>query len=180
MHTRIGYLTILTVTAGLILAACGGGAGSGPANTIQEIFKLVESKQFARVADFACAANRDEAAETFDFGKAMTDSLGQGVDPQKILDAMSFKATNMEYTEVSVSADAAVVHVKGRLEIAVDADKFKAIVVDLLKAQGLGDLDPAMLDQAMSSILAQFEGFGQDLDVDMELVNENGRWLVCR
>jgi hypothetical protein len=168
------------VTAGLILAACGGGAGSDPVATIQEIFKLVESKQFARIADFACAASKDEATETFDFSRAMTDSLGEGVDPQKILEAMSFKAANMEYIEVSRSADAAVVHVKGRLEIAVDANKFKAIVVDILKAQGLGELDPAVLEQATSGILAQFEGFGQDLDVDMNLVNESGRWLICR
>lgn len=181
MNTRPGLLATLALATALILSACGGAASGGdPVAVVKDLYSAIESKQFARIADMACAANRDEVEQTFNFGESMAGALGGGIDPQKVIDAMSFSTSGMEYTEVSRSGDKAVVHVKGTLKISVDAAKFKDIVAELLKAQGLTDVDPSLLDQSTNAIVQQFDDFGQEFDDDINVVNENGKWVICR
>ncbi|MGH2592165.1 MAG: hypothetical protein ACRDGG_01485 [Anaerolineae bacterium] len=179
MPQRFGTLLALMMVLGIILAACGGSAGGDPVAVVQEMFRAVEAKQFNKIVDLACEAQKDEITKDFDFGANLASQIGRGIDAQKVLDAMTFKLSNMDYKETSRSGNVAVVHVKGRLDISIDPEKFKAVVAEILQAQGLADVDQTTLDQATGAVMEQFEGFGQDLDEDINVVNENGKWLVC-
>jgi len=166
------------VLASLTLASCsGGGAGGDPVSTVQEVFRRMEAKQFSQIAELACSARRAELSEQLDLGKAMSASL-PGIDPQQLLDSMTIKLNNLDVKESSRSGDQAVVHVKGQLSLSFDPEKFKPILKEILKAQGLGDVDDAMLDQFLGPMLEQAEQ-GTDMDDDVELVNEGGTWLIC-
>ncbi len=175
MHKRLNILVLASLMIGLLLAACGGSA-SDPTATVQELFKAVESKQFSRIADLACAAQKDEIVKAFDPSASLA---GGGISAQEILDAMTFKLANMEYKETSRSGNNATVHVKGNVNIDVDAAKFKGVLRKLLEAQGVTGVDDAMLDQFMDPAMEQFKQLGQSFDEDMKLVNENGKWLIC-
>lgn len=183
MNKRLFIFLSLVVVLSLALAACGGGddddAGD-PTQVVKDLMKAIENKQFDKIPDYACAAQKEEVAETFDIGTAIASSLGgEDVDPEKVLDAMTFKVSNLEVTEKSKSGDKAVVHVKARLEMSVDPEKFKELVRELLEAQGLGDIPDSLLDQQVGPILEQFEDFGEDIDQDFEVVEEEGKWLIC-
>ena len=73
----------------------------------------------------------------------------------------------------------AVVRAQGRLEITVNAEKFKELVRELLKAEGLEDVSDEMLEQAMGPTMAQFESMGQDIDENFGLIKEDGQWVIC-
>ena len=173
MQTR---LAILSVTA-IVLAACGGGAGGDPTATVREVFKRLEAKQFDQLTELACADKKEEFTERFDFSGQMAAAL-PGVEAQKVLDAIAVKVTGLEVKEVSRSGNAAVVHVSGELQLQFDAAKFKEILREVLKAQGLGEVDDAMLDQFVGPALAEFEQ-ATELNADVDMVNEGGQWLIC-
>jgi len=181
MKKRLALLMSLVIMISPVLTACGGGGGSGddPTAAVKDLFKAIEQKKFDKIPDYACEAQKEEARQTFDFGAIMAESLGGAdVDPQKILDAMSFKMADLEVTKVSESGDTATVHVKGKLEISVDPDKFKDVVKELLKAQGM-EVSDEMLDQFVGPAMEQFQDFGQELDEDITMAKEGGKWLIC-
>jgi len=181
MKKRFSLYVLLTLVLSLLLAACGGGDGDSddPTAVVKDLFKAIEQKKFDKIPDYACEAQKEEVSQTFDFGAIMADSMGGAdVDPQKILDAMSFKVSNLDVSEVSKSGDNATVHVKGKLEITVDPDKFKDVVKDLLKAQGM-EVTDELLDQFAGPAMEGFKDFGQELDDDLNLVKEGGKWLIC-
>jgi hypothetical protein len=183
MQKRLSILVFLALALSLALAACGGGDGDDagdPTKVVKDLMKAIEDKKFDKIPDFACAAQKEEVADTFDFGAMMTDSFGGvDIDPQKVLDAMNFKVSNLEVKEVSKSDDKATVHVKGRLEIKIDPEKFKDVVRELLKAQGMTDVPDSLIDQAMEAVVPQLEEFGEDLDDDLALIKEGGKWVIC-
>ena len=84
------------------------------------MFKAVENKKFDTIADFACAAQKDEITEAFDVSTAITAEVGEDVDPQKVLDAMTFKVSGLEVKEVSKSSNKATVQVKVAILILVE------------------------------------------------------------
>jgi hypothetical protein len=183
MKKELSILMFLVMALGLALAACGGG-GNGddgdPTGTVNDLFKAIESKQFDKIPDFACAAQKEEVSQTFDFGSIIAGSLGGAdVDPQMILDALTFKLSGLEITEKSKSGDKAVVHAKGRLEMTVDPEKFKDVVRELLKQQGIGEVADELLDQFAGPVMEQFEDFSTDLDDDIALVKEGTKWVIC-
>jgi hypothetical protein len=182
MKKRLALLFALIIIVGPVLTACGGGGDGGgddPTAAVKDLFKAIEQKKFDKIPDYACEAQKEEARQTFDFGAIMAESLGGAdVDPQKILDAMSFKMSGLEITEVSKSGDKATVHAKGKLEITVDEGKFRDVVKELLKAQGM-EVSDEMLDQFIGPAMEQFKDFGQELDEDIAMVKEGGKWLIC-
>jgi len=173
----------LVMALSLVLAACGGGdnGDDGDATgTVNDLFNAIENKQFDKIPDFACAAQKEDVRQTFDFGSIIASSLGGAdVDPQMILDALTFKLSGLEITEKSKSGDKAIVHAKGRLEMTVDPEKFKDVVRELLKQQGIGDVSDELMDQFAGPVMEQFEDFSTDMDDDIALVKEDGKWLIC-
>ena len=181
MRRQLSILMFLVVVAGLILSACGGGDGDDdPTGVVKDLFKAIEDKKLDKIADYACAAQKEEVRETFDFGAAMAEQLGGAdADADQILEMLTFKVSDLKVTEKSKSGDKAVVSVTGRLEMTVDPEKFKDLVRDMLKEQGMGDVSDELIDQFAGPALEQFEDFSTDLDEELEVVKEGGKWLIC-
>ena len=78
---------------------------------------------------------------------------------------------------MSESGDKATVQMKAKLVIKVDREKFKALTAEILKGQGL-EMPEEQIAPLIEQSIAQLEK-GQDTDSPMQLVKENGKWLVC-
>jgi hypothetical protein len=170
--TRIALSALLVVA----VSACSGGAGGDPTATVKHMVNLVESKQFAKIADVACAAQKDKIATQFDPGAALSGSL-DGVDEQAITDAMTISFDGVTYKELERSADTARVQLTGTLKMSMDKAMVTALVKKVLDAKGV-PADDATLASMTDSMVGTFEQ-GQPVDSDVDLVLENGQWLIC-
>jgi hypothetical protein len=179
MRRQLSALLFLALALGLILAACGGDEDD-PTEVVEELFKAIQDKQFDKIPDLACAAQKDQVRESFDFGAAMAGSLGgAGAEPEEILEMLTFTVSGLEIEQTSRSGEQATVRVKGRVEMTVDPVKFNDLVRDVLAEQGLGEVSDEVIDQVTGPLLEQFEDFSTDLDDDLTLIKEQGRWLIC-
>jgi major membrane immunogen (membrane-anchored lipoprotein) len=172
---RLSVVLIVIIALSALLTACGGGAAaSDPAGVVKSAMTAITEKNFDKLSEFVCAAQKDKVAQTFNPAGALA---GAGVDAQKILDAMSIKLDNGEFTKVSESGDKAEVQMKGNLTISVDKEKFKAVMVDLAKAQGQ-ELPADQMDQVLDMVIGQFSQ-GIDLDEKVAVIKEGGKWVMC-
>ena len=160
----------------VVVAACGGGASGDPTATVKEMVSLVEAKQFSKVADIACAAEKAAVAERFDIGTQLSGEL-PGMDAAAITDAMTIKMDPIAYAELEKSADKAKVKMTGTMTIGVDREKMTALLTKALEAQGM-PVDDATIGPVLDSMVTEFAQ-GQDIDSTVDLVYENGKWLVC-
>jgi hypothetical protein len=171
--------TAIAVLAILSLAGCGGGAANAnePAGAVSAALDAAESGGFAKVLDFTCAAKKNDVAGLFG-GAGGLGSLGAlGVDPNSILDAMKMDFQDVKTTEKSKSGNNATVHVTGKMVMTFDATKMKAVMKQILAAQGQ-PADDAMVDAALAGMSSQLTQT-QTLDEDIDVVNEGGKWLIC-
>ena len=172
---RLSLTLIALVVLSVVLTACGGGAAaSDQAAVVKAAMTAVTEKNFDKLSEYVCAAQKDKVAQAFNPAGALA---GAGVDAKKILDAMTIKLENSEFTKISESGDKAEVQMKGKLTIAVDKEKFKAVMVDIAKAQGQ-DLPADQMDQVLDMVVGQFSQ-GMDLDEKVAVVKEGGKWLMC-
>ena len=171
---RLSVLVAIVMVLGVLLSACGGGAASDPAGVVKDMMSAVTNKQFDKIADFACAAQKDQIKNSLDPASQVG---AAGIDVNKMLDAMTISFSNADITKVSESGDKATVQVKGTLSIKVDREKFKSFLADVMKAQGQTVSDD-MLNTVLDQAASQFEK-GQDINSQVDVVKENGKWLVC-
>jgi hypothetical protein len=118
-----------------------------------------------------CAAKRDEITQQLDFSASLASSL-PGVDANAILAAITIAVTDLQVSEVSRAGNTAVVAVKGTMAINFDQARMREILAPVLEQQGL----PA---SALDAMLAGMAGQSVPIDSQVEVVNENGTWLVC-
>jgi hypothetical protein len=173
---RLSVVIVLVFVLSALLAACGGGgaATSDPTGVVKAAMQAVVDKKFDQLAEMTCAAQKDKVKQTFNPAGALG---AAGVDATKILDAMTITMQNPEYTKVSEEADKAVVQMKGTLSIKFDKEKLKAVMQDVLKAQGQTVTDD-QLNVGLDALAGQMEQ-GQALDQKVDVVKENGKWVFC-
>ena len=174
---RSSTLTRVVVVAmvALSLAACSG--GGDPTAPVKELVRLVEAREFSKVSDLACAAEKANIAQRFDFASAMSGGLGEGVDAAAITDAMTVKFEQPVYREVSRSGDKAKVQLTGTLRIGFDKVKMGDLMKSALQAQGL-PVDDSTVQTALGSLETGFAD-GQPVDSTVDLALENGKWMIC-
>jgi hypothetical protein len=176
-------LAALLTAAVLTIAGCsalpGGGAGSDePAGVVNAAIAAAESGGFTKLADYSCAANKDDLAKAFSGGGADLGELTRaGVDLQEVFAAMKVDFQDETVTETSKSDTDATVHVKGKMAITFDEAKMREIIKKLIAAQGVQANDQ-MVDMLMQQVSGQLSQ-GQDIDSDLKLIKENGKWVVC-
>lgn len=175
---QIRRVTALAVALALALGACGGspGPGSDPSGTVVAAFAAAQSGGIGKLADFACAAHKNDITGAFGGGNlgALT---ATGVKPDDLYSAMSVTFANVTTKEVTKTDTAATVHVTADMSIKIDKDKFRTMAKTIFTAQGLPADDTtinAMVD-AMGTQLSST----QKLDSDVKVVNEGGKWLLC-
>ena len=168
----------IAAVAILALSACGGGGGnaSEPAGTVSAAMNAAKSGGFAKLLDYTCAAQKDSVAALFGGGD-VSGLSALGVDANELFNAMKMDFQDIKTAETSKTADKATVHVTGKVNISFDEGKMKEVIKKILASSG----QPAD-DATVSAMLAGMSGSlsqSQDLDEDINLVQEGGKWVIC-
>ena len=178
MTTRFRFGMALILALGVVLAGCGGGGStSDPVSTVKAATDAMQAKQWDKIADYACAAQKEEISKQFNFAESLAGSL-PGIDTKKFSDALTIKFSNLDVKEKSRSGDKAVVTMTGKMDMNIDATQLKALVTQALKASGQADVTDEMINLALGAIGNQ-TSFSEDVSSDLNLVNEGGKWLIC-
>ena len=175
------------VIAGLVIAAtvaaCGGGGGGGPSGsdptaTVKDMIATVTAGDYDKLADFACAAQKDEITQQFDPSSLLGGDAGAlGLSAADLKQVITFTVSGLEVKEKSKDATTAVVSMTGKMKININKDKFTELMKKALEAAGQ-PADDATLNLAMG-MFDSFAGEEQDISSDVSLVNEGGKWLIC-
>ena len=147
-----------------------------PVATVNGLLDTIAAKDFAAVSSFVCAQYAEEVASTFDLAAQMGEI--PGVDLAALIAGLQFTVDPRTATLVSNDGAAAVVDLQATLSMALDETVARDFVKQLLEAQGQ-DASDAMIDAVLPELMAQFEGQTTDLSESVDLVLENGVWLVC-
>jgi len=179
--TTLKRLIAATLVAGLMtIAACSGTPGGGsddPAGVVNAAIAAAESGGFQKIVEFSCAANKDDFANAFGAGGDLSQLEAAGLNPDELFGALKVDFQDATATEVSKSDTEAKVHLKGKMAISFDEAKMREVMKKVLEAQNLPATDQ-MIDVAMTSMSSALTQT-QDLDEDLSLIKENGKWVVC-
>jgi len=160
------------------VAACGGGAsgpGSDPAGTVKGAFDAMASGKLDTLAQYACAANKDEISSILsrtDTTGALPSGFGD------VFGSMKISYENLGVKQTEVTGDSATVHVTGTMKVTFDDAKLKDFVKQMMAASGQ-PVDEATINMALAAMKAQLSGTGTTMDQDITLKNEGGKWLIC-
>lgn len=167
------------VMLAMALTACGGSSGgpaADPVGAVNNLLNAVKAKQFTTIAPMICAAKRDSLSQSLNPMSALG-SAAPGVNVQSILDAMTIDYTGLSVTQVSQNGDSAVVAIKGQLAITIDPAKMKDVVKTILAAAGQPTDDATI--QQMLPLMTSAMASTKAMDSQVNVVKENGAWLVC-
>ena len=173
---RLNSLLAVLFVLSIVLTACGGGAAD-PAATVKSAMDAVTSKQFDKIADFACAAKKDQVKSQLNPAAQLANAGMDAATTQQLLDSMTITLTGADFTKVSESGDKAQVKMTGKLSMKFDREKLKVVVTALLKSQGM-DATDAIVNQALDQVSSQMEQ-GQDISNTVDLIKENTKWVIC-
>jgi len=170
---------LVLATLAVALTACGGSSGGGgggnvaagpagdPVGAVNNIINAVEAKAMDKLGPLYCAAKRDE----------LVGSSGAGA-PADLLAAMTIDFKDLKVEQKSIDGDKAVVHVAGSMVSTIDQAKGEDAIRKMLAAAAPSgtQVTDAQVDQAMT---AMANDQTLPIDSDIEVVKENGGWLVC-
>ena len=173
-RSRLAALAAMLLT----IAACSGvpGGGNDPVSAANAALAAAESGGFGKLAEFACEAKKGDIASAF--GSSDLSQLSNlGIDPNEVFNSLKIDFQDMAVTPVSASQSDATVHLKGKATVSVDPAQARELVKKILEAQGLTATDQ-MLDAALAQMSGQLSQT-RDLDEDVKMVQENGKWVIC-
>ena len=177
MNRSVLLSTTIALAAILSLSACGGGPNANePAGAVSAAMDAAESGGMAKLLDYTCAAKKNDVASLFGGGD-LGSLAALGIDVNAIFDAVKMDFQDVKTSETNKSGDKATVHMTGKLAITFDETKMKDILKQMLSTAG----QPAD-DATVSAMMAGMSGAlskTQDLDEDVNLVQEGGKWLIC-
>jgi hypothetical protein len=179
---RLGRLLVGFVFAATIVA-CGGGGGGGPSasdptSTVKDLMAAVTAGNYDKIADYACAAQKEQVTKQFDPSTLFGGEAGAlGLTAADIKDTVKFSVSGFDAKEKSRDGTTAVVAMTGTMKLTIDKEKFKALMKKALEAAGQ-PTDDATLNMAMG-LVDTIGGQEQDISSDLTLVNEDGKWLIC-
>lgn len=176
---RLRHGAALVIALVLALGACSGTPAANtdnPAGTVSAAFAAAQSGGITKLADFACAAHKNDIAEAFG-GADLSGLSALGIKPEDITGAMAMSFENVTTKEVTKSDTAATVRVTADMKITIDKDKFKALMKTAMVAQGQ-PVDDATLDTMLTAMSSQISR-SQKLDEVVNVVKEDGKWLLC-
>jgi hypothetical protein len=170
-------LLFVFVLLSLILAACGGGGGGdgSPVDAVKNVVEAIEKLDVEEARKYVCSQHQ---ADLPDLEESFAELEEMGIDMDEFLDAFNIKMSDMKYEEKSKDGDKAVVHVSGKMSFDVDVEKLKPILKKALE-QMLGEMTDEMLDSVMEEFTAEMDMGEQSFEGDVDLVKEDGKWLVC-
>lgn len=163
----------------MVIGACSGTPAANadnPAGTVSAAFTAAQSGGITKLTEFACAAHKNDIAAAFG-GADLSGLSALGIKPEDIAGAMAMTFENVTTKEVTKTDTAATVHVTGDMKVTIDKDKFKTLMKTVLTAQG-APVDDATLDTMMTAMSSQLSQT-QKLDEDVNVVKEDGKWLLC-
>ena len=169
----------IALAAILSLSACGG-AGSNanePAGAVNAAMDAAESGGLAKVLDYTCAAKKNDVSSLFGGGD-LSSLAALGVDSSAMRDAVKMDFQDVKTTETSKSGDKATVHVTGKAVITFDQAKMKEILKQVMANSGQ-PADDATINTALTAMAGAMSQ-SQDLDEDVSVVQEGGKWLICQ
>lgn len=173
--------TLITlIAAAATVTACGGGAPAAnePAGVVNSAFAAAESGGLGRLTEFACAAQANSLTSMFGASASdFADLQAAGIDANELLNAMKVDFENIQASETSRSGTSATVHVTGTAKMSVDEAAMRQILTKVLEAQGM-EADDATLDMAMGAMGGELSET-QQIDEDVTVVQEGGKWLIC-
>ena len=173
-------LLILVAPLLLVLVACGGavpgqGGTDDPAGRVRGVMSALAAKDMTKLTEFACAEKKDDIVNQFTGGVA---NLGEGIDPQQVLDAVTINTSNVTVGEATVNGDTASVKLGGSMSISIDPVKLRPVIKAALEAKGL-PADDATIDLAMQA-MPQIADQQVPMDNEtVDLIKENGAWVIC-
>jgi len=169
----------MVALAAFTIAGCGagiGGSSNDPVSVVNEAMNAAETGGFSKLTEFACQANKDDITEAFGSGD-LSGLAAAGIDANELLGAMKIDFQDMAVTPVSQSGSEATVHLKGKMAMTFDEAKIREVMKKVIEAQGM-PVDDATIDAAMSMMTAQLTQT-QDIETDMKVLQENGKWVIC-
>ena len=122
-----------------------------------------------------CEEKTAEMTGTIESGFGELASMG--LDPEELAQAFRLDLQEMSYEEISRDADAAVVRVEGVLRFDFDPDVLKEVIKAVAEANGqtLSDQELGFVMTLLGVVAEQ----GTPLDADVQLIQEDGQWVVC-
>lgn len=149
-------------------------AADTPDGAVNAVLDTIVSKQWDQIGPLVCEAKRDEVAAQFDLSAAFS---GDGIDAAPLVDAMTLTIDDRAVTVLSELEDSASVEISGLLRITVDEAVAREWVRQTLGAAGQ-PTDDATIDQFMGFFLSSMDE-GTDLTSTVDVIRENGGWLLC-
>jgi len=178
IHVRC--IAALAFALVLALGACSStpaGGTNDPSSTVQTALTAMSTGGIGKVADFVCAAKKNDLLSAFGQSSGTEVFTQAGIKPEELFAAMSMSVANVVVKETAKTDTTATVHVTGDQTITLDKDKMRAIMKTILTSQGK-PADDTTLDAVMTAMAGQMTQ-AQKLDEDLHLVNEGGKWLIC-
>jgi hypothetical protein len=148
---------------------------SEPAEVVATVFEAVGAMDVEPAIALFCSEKAAGMAGTIESG--FSEITTMGLDPDELAQAFKLDLQDMSYQETSRNDSAAVVHIDGTLRFEFDPDVLKDVIKAVAEANGqtLSDQELDFVLTLLSVVAEQ----GTPLNADVQLIEENGQWVVC-